>query len=254
MTSHKRDAKRLLVGLIGLLGLIGLASDGALAQEPTPGLSFSAGVRAWHTEWTTFGYYPAVPNVPNLAITQTSGPTKWVPLPTLSARYGNFFASVSGFPSTNFEFTDGSAGRRSESDLNLGYTVVPGLSATLGYKRIAQRGAIFRYEPAGPVLGVSGNAALAGPLSLYGAFGLGRLKTSNDPRDEVVKFEASYRLTEVGVAYALPGTALVKRWTLTAGHRIQVMRSKEAFVTAAGQRQDGIDTTQGFTLGALATF
>jgi hypothetical protein len=224
----------------------------ALAQDG--GLSVSVGARAWYTEWTTFGYYPGAD--PNLALTQTSGPSKWVVLPTVSVRYGSFFGSLSSFPSTGFEFTDGSASRRSESDINVGYTLVPGLGVTLGYKRIAQRGEVFRYEPKGPVVGVAGNAALAGPLSLYGALGIGRLKTPSDPRREVVKFDATYRLTEVGLAYTLPsaGGFVVKRWTFTAGHRIQVMRSKDAFRTAAGQSQDGIDTTQGFTLGVLATF
>ncbi|MBL8323550.1 MAG: hypothetical protein JNJ89_01190 [Rubrivivax sp.] len=225
-----------------------------LAQAQEVGLDVSVGARAWYTEWTTFGYHPGTD--PNLALTQTSGPGQWVTLPTVSLRYGSFFGSLSAFPSTPFEFTDGSAGKRSESDLNIGYSVLPGLGVTLGYKRIAQRGEVFRYEPKGLVLGVSGTAALSGPLSLYGALGVGRLKTPSDPRPEVVKFDATYRLTEVGVAYALPSAdgMLVKRWTFTAGHRIQVMRSKDAFTTAAGLSQDGIDTTQGFTLGVLATF
>ncbi|MBL8340599.1 MAG: hypothetical protein JNL30_03950 [Rubrivivax sp.] len=242
----------LRVACTGLGVVTALAAS--LAQAQDGGLSLSVGARAWYTEWTTFGYYPGAD--PNLALTQTSGPSKWVTLPTVSLRFGNFFGSLSAFPSTGFEFTDGSASKRSESDLNVGYAVLPGLSVTLGYKRIAQRGEVFRYEPKGPVLGVSGNAALSGPVSLYGALGVGRLKTPGDPRPEVVKFDATYRLTEVGVAYALPSAdgALVRRWTFTAGHRIQVMRSKDAFTTAAGRSQDGIDTTQGFTLGVLATF
>jgi hypothetical protein len=134
---------------------------------------------------------------------------------------------------------------------------MPGLSVTLGYKRISLRSTTsnFRYEPAGPVIGVSGNAALAGAFSLYGAFGIGRLKTPMDDRPGVVNFKAAYRLTEVGIAYAVPATdGIVKRWTLTAGHRIQVMRSKDAFELDTGKSQDGIDTTQGFALGVLATF
>ena len=230
--------------LAGFLLLSGVSSA-ALAQDP--GLSVSAGARAWYTQWTTFGYY-APANV-NLALTQVSGPATWVVLPTVSLRYGNFIGSFSAFPATNFTFSDASASKREEFDLNLGYAVLPGLNLTLGYKKIAQRGADFRYEPAGPVLGLSGNAALAGALSVYGALGLGQLKTPTSGGDKVVKFKAAYRLTEVGLAYTLPATGFVKRWTLTAGHRIQVMRSKEAF-----ESQDGIDTTQGFTLGALATF
>jgi hypothetical protein len=47
----------------------------------------------------------------------------------------------------------------------------------------------------------------------------------------------------------LNGSRLPRRWTLTGGYRIQILTSKDAFGT-----QDGRDTTQGFTLGAMATF
>lgn len=232
----------------------GFACLAGAAAAQDSGLSLSVGARAWYTQWTTFSYFEIAGN--NAALTQTSGPGKWVLLPTFSARYGNFFGSISAFPGTSFEFTDGSSTRREEADVNFGYAVLPGLNVTLGYKRISQRGAQFRYEPAGPVLGLSANATVSGPVSLYGALGMGRLKTPMDGGDEVVKFRADYRLTEVGVAYTLPvgPGAFVQRWTLTAGHRIQVMRSKEAFVLPTGRSQDGIDTAQGFTLGVLATF
>jgi hypothetical protein len=235
--------------LVLLLGA--LAAGAASAQDA--GLSISVGARAWYTAWTTFGYYPGAN--PNLALTQTSGPSQWVLLPTASVRYGNFFASIGAFTATDFEFTDGSATKRSELDVNAGYSLMPGLNVALGYKKVAQRGGQFRYEPGGPVVGLNGNAAISGPWSLYGAVGVGRLKTSDDPNPAVVKFKATYRLTEVGLAYTLPGTGFVQRWTLTAGHRVQVIRSKEAFFsTATGQQQDGMDTTQGAAIGVLATF
>ncbi|MBL8286867.1 MAG: hypothetical protein JNL85_02700 [Rubrivivax sp.] len=242
-----RAAARLAAGAALALGAAGpvLAQDG--------GLAVSAGVRAWYTHWTTFSYYDGGGPV-NLALTQTSGPATWVFLPTASVRWGNWFGAASIFPSTSFDFTDGSSTKRSELDVNVGYAVLPGLNLTLGYKKVSQRGD-FRYEPKGPVAGISANAPLAGAFSLYGSLGLGRLKTparNGDPK--VVDFKADYRLTEVGLAYALPGSAFVQRWTITAGHRIQVMRSKDAFTSATGQAQDGIDTAQGFTLGVLATF
>jgi hypothetical protein len=226
-----------------LLALAGLLGAGA-APAQDAGLGISVGARFWHAEWTTFSYY--APDGPNEALTQVSANRKWVVVPTVSVRYGNLIGSLSALTSTSFTFADGGTGQREELDVNVGYTVLPGLAATLGYKKVSQRDGDARYEPAGPVLGLSGNAALSGAASMYGALAFGRLKT---PAGDEINFKADYRLTEVGVAYALSAGAWPRRWTFTAGYRIQVMGSKEAFGA-----QDGRDTTQGLTLGALATF
>lgn len=229
-----------------LLVVTTLCSAGAaLAQDQ--GLSVSVGARAWYAEWSTFSYY--VENGNNLALTQAQASAKLVLVPVISARYGNFVGALSVFPSTRFSFVDGGSGTRQEFDLNLGYTVTPGLSVTLGYKKVSQRDGDVRYEPSGPVLGVYGSAPLASGFSLYGSLGLGRLKTPQSGGDDVVKFKADYRLTEVGLAYALAGEQMWPRWTFTAGYRFQVMSSKAAFGS-----QDGRDTTQGVAVGAVATF
>jgi hypothetical protein len=214
----------------------------ALAQDS--GLSVSVGARAWYAQWTTFSYF--VQNNVNQALTQVSADNKLVVVPTVSVRHGDFVGSLSALPSTSFTFADGGSGKRREFDVNLGYTVMPGLTTTLGYKKVSQRDGDTRYEPAGPVLGVNGNAPLSGAFSMYGALGFGRLKT---PANAAVNFTADYRLTEVGLAYGLDSGGWPRRWTFTAGYRIQVMGSKEAFGS-----QDGRDTTQGLTFGALATF
>ena len=227
------------------VALAALSAGAALAQDS--GLSISAGARAWFAEWTTFSYFTELGV--NKALTQVSANNKLVLVPTLAVRYGNFTGSLSAMPSTTFTFADGGSGKREEWDLNVGYVVLPGLTASLGYKKVSQRDGSVRYEPAGPVAGVSANASLAGAVSMYGALGLGKLKTPTTGGPEVVKFKSDYRLTEVGLAYGINTDGLPRRWTLTAGYRIQVLSSKEAFGT-----QDGRDTTQGFTLGALATF
>ena len=233
----------------GLAALALCGSGAALAQDA--GLSVSLGVRAWYTEWTTFSYYTERVNGENVnkALIQSSAGKKLALVPVFSLRYGNFVGTLSAFPSTRFSFADGSSGTRKEFDVNLGYVLMPGLTATLGYKKVSQRDGPTRYEPTGPIFGLSGNAPLAGGYSLYGAFGMGRLKTAASEDKNVVQFKADYRLTEVGVANSFNSEGLLRRWTLTAGYRIQVMGSKEAFGT-----QDGRDTTQGFTFGALATF
>lgn len=228
-----------------VLFVCALCSAGAaLAQEP--GLSVSVGARAWYAEWSTFGYY--APNNVNLALTQAPARDKLVLVPVLSLRYGNFVGAISAFPSTRFSFVDGGSGTRQEFDVNLGYTVAPGLSLTLGYKKVTQRDGSDSYEPAGPVAGVNANASLGGALSLYGAFGVGRLKT---PGGAKINFKADYRLTEVGLAWTMNTERLPHRWTFTAGYRTQVMDSKDAFPVGP---LDGRDTTQGLTLGLIATF
>jgi hypothetical protein len=215
----------------------------ALAQDP--GLSVTVGARVWYTEWTTFSYYASDAGE-NLALTQVSAGEELALMPLVSVRYRDFFGSMSAFPSTGFSFSDGAKAERKEFDANIGYFVLPGLGLTLGYKKVEQSSGPNRYRPAGPVVGVSGNAALGGAWSLYGSLGIGRLKT---PGGDPISFEADYRLTELGLAYTLDGGRLPKRWTFTAGYRIQVMNSKEAFGS-----QDGEDTTQGATLGVMATF
>lgn len=224
------------------------AVSGQAAQAQDDALSVSVGARAWYTQWSTFSYFTDDAGN-NLALTQGSAKDKLVVVPVLSARYGKFVGSVGYMPSTRFSFVDGGTNRRSELDLIAGYTVLPGLNLTLGYKKLSQRGDFYRYEPAGPVLGINGSAPIASGLGIYGAFAVGRLKTPQSGGEEVVKFKAGYRLTEVGLSYALAGDPLWPRWTLSAGYRIQVLSSKEAFGS-----QDGRDTTQGFALGASATF
>lgn len=225
------------------LAVLALCSaSNAMAQES--GLSISVGARAWYSEWTTFSYLTDDANQ-NIALTQVSADEELAFMPIVSVRYRNFVGSISGFPSTDYARADGAVGERKELDVNLGYYVMPGLAFTVGYKEVEQSGNGNRYRPAGPVVGMIGNAPLGGAWSLYGSLGLGKLDT---PSGDSVQFEADYRLTEIGVAYSLDAR-MPRRWTFTAGYRIQVMSSKEAFGS-----QDGRDTTEGFTLGALATF
>jgi hypothetical protein len=218
------------------------------AQAQDAGLSASIGLRAWATQWTTFSYIDLVGDKDADALVQSSAGGKLVLIPVLGVRWGDFTGSLSVMPATSFSFP-ASRGTRQEWDLNLGYTLMPGLTATLGYKRVSQRDGRYRYEPRGPMLGLNANAQINGPLSMYGIFGLGKLKTPPKRTDWDVDFEADYRLAELGLAYALDVGRPSPRVALTGGWRIQTMGSREAF-----GNQDGRDTTQGLTLGAVATF
>lgn len=223
-----------------------LSCTAAIAEDDK--LTVSIGARAWLAEWTTFSYLTDGAGN-NIGLTQVSASDKLVIVPLASLQYGNFVASMSVFPSTEFHFVDGGSGTRREFDINVGYAVLPGLNVTLGYKKVSQRDGDVRYEPAGPVLGIYGSAPLSSGYSMYGSVGVGKLKTPQSGGDNVVKFDADYRLTEIGLSYTLAGIQVQPRWTFTAGYRIQVMSSKEAFGT-----QDGRDTTQGLAVAAIASF
>jgi hypothetical protein len=218
------------------------SAGAAFAQDET--LSVSAGLRAWNTDWTTFSYF--VQNNKNLALTQVTANAKTALIPSVSVRYGAFRGTLSALTSTSYSFDDGTAGKRSEFDANVGYSVLPGLAVTLGYKSMTQSGNAGSYRPSGPVLGLSASAPIGEGLAIYGSLGLGRLKTRSSDK---IQFKAEYGLTEVGLSYAL--TTDQPRWTLTGGYRMQVLRSKDAL---EGSTQDGRDNTQGLTLGVLVTF
>jgi hypothetical protein len=218
----------------------------ALAQEP--GLSVSAGLRVWYAGWTTFSYLDDGRG--NRALVQSSADDKLVLLPALSLRYGDLLASFSALPSTRFAL-DNDIGTRQEYDLNLGYTVMPGLTLTAGYKTVSQRGSSGNYRPRGAVVGMTANAPLSGPVFLYGSFGAGRLKT---PSGDDIQFVADYRLTELGLAYSFTTDSVLRRLSFTAGYRTQAIFSKEAVVTQGGKARDGVDRSQGFTLGVIASY
>jgi hypothetical protein len=219
-----------------------LLCGAATAQAQDSGLSVSVGVRGWNTQWDTFSY-AGNPQV----VTQSPANEKFVLVPLLSVRYRDFVGSLSLYPSTDHSFIDGSTGNRKELDLNLGYYVSPGVAVTLGYKKLEQSDGSDIYALSGPVLGVNGTASLGRDFSLYGTFGLGRLKTTSA---STVQFSsADYRLSEVGLAYTLATPSIAKAVTFTLGYRTQVLSSKDA-----AEGQDGRDLTQGLTLGFVTTF
>jgi hypothetical protein len=224
------------------------SAHAAVAQDP--GVSVTVGARAWYTDWTTFSYVTDDAGE-NIGLTQNSANAQLAVIPILSVRYGKFMGSFSGIPSTNFSFNDGTKGAREEFDINVGYFVMRGVALTVGYKKVQQSNGSLRYRPSGPVIGVNASAPLHDAWSLYGNLSLGLLDT---PASDAIDFDMAYRLTEVGLAYTLDGKSRPKHWTFTAGYRIQVMNSKDAIITATDTAQDGLDTTQGFSLGVLATF
>lgn len=218
-----------------------LASGLTHAQSAGP--SVSVGLRAWQAQWDTFSY--TLDQNGDSVVIQVPAKDKLVLLPVLSVRWRDFTGSLSLYPSTEHEMLGGRRDQRKEFDVNVGYAVTPGVALTLGYKKVEQRGSLL-YALDGPVAGISGTAPLGQGWSLYGSLGMGWMKSTGSSD---VKFDADYRLSEVGAAYTIPAGTFIKAVTLTAGYRTQVLTSKDAL-----PGQDGRDLTQGFTFGAIATF
>lgn len=221
-----------------------LATAGAQAQDD--GLRVSLGARVWAAEWTTFSY--ADNNFTD--IIQSPAVTSTVLMPVVSLRWRDWVASASWMPEKTARFAGGDSGKRSERDINVGYTVMPGLSLTAGWKRIEQTNAdkTVRYTPRGLVLGANATAPLSGELALYGSLGLGNFNTPAGSAQQV-EFKSRYRVTEVGLAHGWSTNGWPRRWVATMGYRSQVLISRDAL-----PGKDGLDTTQGFTLGVLAQF
>ncbi len=220
-----------------------LAGAGGASWGQSEAFSVGAGLRLWQMDWTTFSYAPSGGGE---VLTQSLARSQSVWIPIVSARYGNWLASVSGYGSTDFSFLSGERGSRSEFDLNVGWYPLPTLALTVGTKRVVQRGSSGSYEPRGLVFGLSASAPLGAALSMYGNLGAGSFST---PAGNPIDFDAVYRLTEVGLGYAMGPVPLVQSMTLTAGWRMQTLRSKRALGD-----QDGRDITEGLTLGVLVRF
>lgn len=221
--------------------IVPLACIAGTAHAQQSNFDLSVGLKAWNTQWTTWGYADN-----DTAITQVPAKDKLVLIPLLSARYGDFVGSLSGFPPTDFTLEDGSKNRRKEFDLNLGWLFTPGVAATIGYKRLGQAADGNNYELGGPTIGLSATVPIRSGFSMYGALGLGRMKSTAGSN---VKFDADYQLTELGFAYSLGTGAIPRAVSFTLGYRMQVLTSKDALGS-----QDARDLTQGFTFGVLAVF
>jgi hypothetical protein len=231
------------------LAVASLACVAGAAQAQDSNFDLSVGLKAWNTQWTSWGYIVNAQDE-NVGISQVPLKDKLVLIPQLSARYKDFVGSISGFTPTTFEYLDGTTIRRKEWDVNVGWLFTPGVSASIGYKFSGQF-APESFEMAGPTISVSGTAPIRGPFSIYGTVGLGRLKTTS--KSSVGFDRVDYQLSEVGFAYSLGIGNIPKAVSFTLGYRMQVLDTKEACCTNFGP-QNARDLTQGFTLGVFGVF
>lgn len=237
------DIKQTIVAALAL-------GTAGLAQAQLADLNVSVGARVWRTQWTTFSY-DTVPGRGDV-ITQEPAGDKTVLIPVLSLRWHDWVGTLSAFGSTDYSFIDGNGagGTRKELDLNVGYYVAPGLALTLGHKKTTQKEnpGTRSYEVAGLVAGLAGTAPLTPTLGLYGSFGFGKLKPTGASTE---KYDADYRLTELGLAWNVGLDRGPKALNLTVGYRTQVLSSKDALPRTG---QEARDLTQGLTVGVVATF
>jgi len=208
----------------------------------------TVGVRAWHTEWTTWFSSTSFPDQYEAAN------LNWNFIPVVSVSKGRWFlaGSYQSPNSFNWDFPQTSF-RRHEWDANVGYFIVPGLAVTLGYKNINYKGAGgYDWTSKGLTVGVSGNAPIQSWVALYGNMAYSR------PRiNDVVYFNKQngyYMLTEFGFAFPLGGfNSELGGAALTAGYRYQRIGAYTNGLIFASPRKV-YETTQGPVIGVAFRF
>jgi hypothetical protein len=270
-------------GRLALLALLLVANAHALAQSDEATRSarptLSAGVKLWANTWDTWvtnrtGTGVALGTQRYQTVQALDSDLKVSPIPFVSFRYSDFFASVSAMTRTHYKLLDTASpggfevgASRQEADFNSGYFVLPGLALTLGYKQVKQTYGPDSYRWRGPIVGASGSAGLAGAWSIYGTAALGFMK-ADFPAVQAdstgkTKFDADYRLGEFGLAYAMAINAkFVRSVVATVGYRFQNVATKDYGLAvtdpqgnfATNATSDLKDTTQGFALGLYVAF
>lgn len=269
----------LSLGLVPLV-VAAQAAAPAPAEEAAPSaLSFSAGVKLWPNNWDSWvtsrtGTGVALGTLRYQTVQAVGSGNKLSTIPFASARYNDFFGSVSVMTRTRYTLLDTStpggfevSASREEVDFNTGYFLIPGLALTAGYKRLTQVYGPDSYRWRGPIVGVSGSAPLSGGWALYGSAGVGFLKadfpTVQADASGKTKFNAAYRLGEFGLAYGMaPDLRFIRAVVGTVGYRVQNVSTK-GYGLAVTDPQGAFtqnstanlkDTTQGLVLGLNVAF
>lgn len=162
-----------------------------------------------------------------------------IPITALGVRRGAFSATLSRFGTQRFDGNGAYAEefvRRNETDVSVGYQLVPGVSVAL----IRKTGSVSSTQTRATtellgrdsgnkgratLVGLSASAPVSDQLSIYGnlAYGKGRF---TDAIDASVSIGARYSVSEFGLAYryALPGSAAgFDALSVQAGYRSQAI-------------------------------
>jgi len=238
--------------------------------------SLTLGAKVWNNKWTSWDYYqpfsvPAIVDIPGASENFTSGNQSTL-LPSVTLRYQDFLLTGSVFSNQEYSF-DGPTGtqfkaNREETDVHVGYYVLPTLALTLGHKSIKQEftgGKVFNYS--GPIFGFVGSAPLTQNYSLYGNFGYGSMTaefpTGLTDNSGQSKKDADYYLSEIGIAYSFNPSSIIssaKAMTATLGYRSQTLATQgfavgtDANHPALSRNTELRDNTEGLVLGLSVSF
>jgi len=239
--------------------------------------SFTVGVKAWATTWSTWALDQKPYNSASYqTVASLESDTAIAVIPLVSVRSGKWFVSGSYMTKTKYELTAAepagplqhAIGVRSEVDANIGYSIVPGLAITAGYKELKQQfGSTFKWS--GPTVGLALSAPLGSSgLGVYGTIGYGfltlDLPSGTTDASGHSSRPANYELSEVGIVYAFnPSWWPRSRITATLGYRAQTVTTRDYGLSSSPldnpaalseyTQTDVRDHTQGFTLTLLAT-
>ncbi len=252
------------------LGNAAIAADESSSAEATGGKDWnvSVGLKLWRNDWN-------LPLYTDSQAIEYHSNTELTIIPVLSARYNNWMVSGSYFSKTDYSFgfnqiafKDGSTypdvsitAERTEFDINVGYSVLPSLVVTLGYKQIDRKYSILQFgntipntdqdnKTSGFTLGFAASAPLSDQIGLYGSFGYG-LNVKTKSLDGT--YDTDYYLGEVGLSYGkiLEGVPVLDSASAYIGYRVQALVDHNDFYSGASTLAD---YTQGFVIGANLSF
>ncbi|MES2947526.1 MAG: hypothetical protein V4858_03195 [Pseudomonadota bacterium] len=215
------------------------------ARADDDDFSFSAGLRAWNSQWQA-NSFPTVGGT-TVAV-HSDSTTKLVLIPVFSVRYKDYALSASRSMQTSYTLSDGLHPPvdepREETDINLSYSLIQGLSASVGMKEVRWGTVVIK----GPTLALTGSAPIGAGIGMYGTGGMGWLDVQ---MPGLPTLNADYALGEFGLTYSFDTKASLKGLTATLGYRYQKITAKSFSIV---NNRDVNDITSGMTLGLIARF
>jgi outer membrane protein OmpA-like peptidoglycan-associated protein len=220
--------------------------------------------KLWFNTWT--GWYRE-PGNPGHFIAATTDP-QLTHLVTIGGHYRDVSLMFSFTPKRSYDFPDfsvgtgkpiGSFANRQEMDVTLGYSLMPELMVGLSFKKIimdyesgtpGDKSTYTKqpgYDVHGPALVAGSQVCLANwvgsNIFLFGNFSYGFLKTKwSENNSDLTRYHSA----DVGVSFELPKFSKLNS-EIRLGYRTQTIYTEVS-------KGDGMDTTEGFTLGLRITF
>jgi hypothetical protein len=258
--------------VIALLILPQIFFAKVMADEPSS-VQFTLGVKGWVTDWTSWVPQRSGANQSITVVEQISSNEQLVAIPQASMRYGKWLVSASYFANTTYTLSGGVdpvsgnafsiSAQRQEYDANIGYSILPSVVLTAGYKHISQAFGANEspYNWSGPTIGLAASAPLSANWALYAsaADGFLHLRVDSSLADDAghTSFPANYSLAELGLAYALPSSIAWLSFSVTAGYRVQIVSTRDYALSTGfgGYTTTKVhDTTQGPAVTLVGRF